>query len=190
MSTKNGMFLKKGRPINFKEALWWEEHCVRRQGGYDLDISNLPAGTRWLPKGTLLELITATGKAKVVKSAIVYADAAANATTLKIVENPLIKVGDTLAGSAISAISTDDGVMTLTVAALAASVDKDAVVTTATSDSVILGLQYETIDLQDNDFPQVAVTLQAFEIEEDSLPQPINSTMKGWLGPLHQFKIQ
>jgi hypothetical protein len=80
--------------------------------------------------------------------------------------------------------------MTLTVAALAASVDKDAVVTTATSDSVILGFQYETIDLQDNDFPQVAVTLQAFEIEEDSLPQPINSTMKGWLGPLHQFKIQ
>lgn len=190
MSVKNGMFLKKGQPAELKEALWWEETCVRRQGGYDLDTTNLPAGTRWLPKGTLLELNTSNGKAKVVKSAVVYENASANATTLKIVENPLIKVGDTLAGSAISAISTEDGVSTLTVAALAASVDKDAVVTTATSGSVILGFQYETTDLQDNDFPQVTATLQAFEIEEDSLPQPINATMKSWLGPLHQFKIQ
>lgn len=184
------MFLHKGTPTNIKEALWWEETCIRRQGGYDLLTTNLPAGTRWLPKGTLLEFDSGTGKAKVVKSATVYANAAANATTLKIVENPLIKVGDTLAGSAISAISTEDGVMTLTVAALAASVDKDSVVTTATSSSVILGFQYETIDLQDNDFPQVAVTLQAFEIEEDTLPQPVNATMKSWIGPLHQFKIQ
>lgn len=190
MSTKNGMFLKKGQPTNLKEALWWEEHCVRRQGGYDLDITNLPAGTRWLTKGTLMELIPETGKVKVVKSAKVYENAAANATTLKIVENPLIKVGDVLAGSAISAISTADGVSTLTVEALAASIDKNAVVTTATSGSKIVGLLYETNDLLDNDFPQVAVTLQAFEIEEGTLPQPINDTMKQWLGPLHQFKIQ
>ena len=190
MSTKNGMFLHKGTPTNIKEALWWEEHCVRRQGGYDLDITNLPAGTRWIPKGTLVELIAATGKVEVVKSAVVYENAAANATTLKIVENPLIKVGDVLAGSAISAISTEDGVSTLTVEALASSVAKDAVVTTATSDSKILGFAYETNDLLDNDFPQVTVTLQAFEIEEDSLPQPISATMKQWLGPLHQFKIQ
>lgn len=190
MSTKNGMFMKKGTPTNIKEALWWEEQCVRRQGGYDLDITNLPAGTRWIPKGTMMELIAGSGKVKVVKSAVVYEDAAANATTLKIKENPLIKVGDVLAGSAISAISTEAGVSTLTVAALASSVSKDAVVTTATSSSVIVGLAYETNDLQDNDFPQVAVTLQAFEIEEDSMPQPINATMKQWLGPLHQFKIQ
>jgi hypothetical protein len=190
MSSKNGMFLKKGQPTNIKEALWWEEQCVRRQGGYDLDTTNLPAGTRFIPKGTLLELIAGTGKVKVVKSATVYANAAQNATTLQIVENPLIKVGDTLAGSQISAISTEDGVSTLTVAALASAVSKDAVVTTATSESVIVGLQYETIDLQDVDFPQVAVTLQAFEIEEATMPQPINATMKQWLGPLHQFKIQ
>lgn len=190
MSAKNGMFLHKGNPTNIKEALWWEEHCVRRQGGYDLDITNLPAGTRWIPKGTLLELITATGKVKVVKSATVYENAAANATTLKIKENPLIKVGDSLAGSEISAISTADGVMTLTVAALESAVAKDAVVTTATSGSVLLGFAYETNDLLDNDFPQVTITLQAFEIEEDSLPQPISATMKQWLGPLHQFKVQ
>ena len=54
MSTKHGMFLHKGKPTNIKEALWWEEMCVRRQGGYDLDTSNLPAGFRWLAKGTIL----------------------------------------------------------------------------------------------------------------------------------------
>ena len=189
MSSKNGMFLKKATPTDLKEALWWEEHCVRRQGGYDLDITNLPAGTRWLTKGTLLEMSTG-GKVKVVKSAKVTANAAANDTTLKIEYNPLIKVGDTVAGSAISAISTDDGVSTLTVAALSDAVSKDDIVTTATSGSKVVGLLYETIDLLDNDFPSVSVTLQAFEIEEDTLPQPINSTMKGWLGPLHQFKIQ
>ena len=184
------MFLHKGTPTNLKEGLWWEEHCIRRQGGYDLDITNLPAGTRWLTKGTLLELNTENGKAQVVKSAKVTANAAANATSLLIEYNPLIKVGDTVAGSEISAISTSDGVSTLTVAALADAVSKNDIVTTATSGSIILGLLYETIDLLDNDFPSVSVTLQAFEIEEDTLPQPINATMKGWLGPLHQFKIQ
>lgn len=190
MSSKNGMFLKKGTPTDIKEALWWEESCVRRQGGYDLLTTNLPVGTRWLPKGTLLEFDSETGKAKVVKSAKVTANAAQNATSLYIEYNPLIKVGDSVAGSEISAITTSEGVSTLTVAALSSSISKDAIVTTATSGSVILGLQYETLDLQDNDFPQVTPTLQAFEIEEDSLPQPINDTMKGWLGPLHQFKIQ
>lgn len=190
MATKNGMFLHKGSPTDIQEALWWEETCIRRQGGYDLLTTNLPAGTRWLPKGTLVELDTSTGKAKVVKTAVVTANAAKDATSLSIVENPLIKVGDSLAGSEISAISTDNGVSTLTVAALSGAVSKDDVVTTATSSSKILGFTYETIDLMDNDFPQVAVTLRVFEIEEDSLPQPLNDTIKGWIGPLHQFKIQ
>ena len=190
MSSKNGMFLHKGTPTNLKEGLWWEEHCIRRQGGYDLDITNLPDNTRWLTKGTILELNTSNGKAKVVKTAKVTANAAINDTSLSIVYNPLIKVGDTIAGSEISAISTDDGVSTLTVAALSAAVSKDDIVTTATSGSIILGLLYETIDLLGNDFPSVSVTLQAFEIEEDSLPQPVNAAIKSWLGPLHQFKIQ
>lgn len=188
MSVKNGMFLHKGKPTNIKEALWWEETCVRRQGGYDLDTTNLPSDFRWLPKGTVLGFNAENGKAQVVKTAQVYANAAKDATTLKIVANPLIKVGDTLAGSTISAISTEDGVSTLTVSALAEAVSKDAIVDDGTS--VILGLAYETTDLRDNDFPQVTPTLQAFEIEEDSLPFAINDAIKEKLGPLHQFKIQ
>lgn len=190
MATKNGMFLKKGTPTDIKEALWWEETCIRRQGGYDFDTTNLPDGFRWLPKGAVLGFNTSTGKAFLIKTAKVNANAAKDATTLTIVDNGLFKVGDKIAGSAISAISVEDGVATLTVAALAKAVSKDAIVDSMESDTVVLGLAYETSDLRDVDFPQVTPTLQAFEIEEDSMPYALNDAIKTALGPLHQFKIQ
>lgn len=182
--------MHKGQPTNIKEGLWWEETCIRRQGGYDLDTANLPASFRWLPKGTVLAFNATNGKAIVVKTAKVYANAAKDATTLKIVENPLIQVGDKLAGSTISAIETEDGVSTLTVTALAKAVTKDAIVGDDNAAGTLLGLAYETTDLRDNDYPQVTPTLQAFEIEEDTLPFPINDDIKAGLGALHQFKIQ
>jgi len=184
------MFLKKGNPTNIKEALWWEETCVRRQGGYDLDTDNLPDGLRWLPKGTVLGFNATTGKVFMVKTAQVYANAAKDATTLQIVENPTIKVGDKLAGSTISAITTADGVSTLTVSALAKAVTKDSVIDSTDANTKVLGLAYETTDLLENDFPQVAVTLQVFEIEEDSMPYPVSDGIKTALGALHQFKVQ
>ena len=189
MPSKNGMFLHKTTPTDIKEGLWWEEHCVRRQGGYDLDTTNLPTGFRWLPKGAVLAFKASNGKVELVKTAVVTANAAINATSLTIVDNGLWKVGDTIAGSEISAISTSDGVATLTVAALTAAVSKDDVVADANVSNVI-GLAYETTDLQDNDYPQVSVTLQAYEIEEDTLPYPVNSAIKSALGALHQFKVQ
>lgn len=190
MATKNGMFLKKGNPTDIKEALWWEETCIRRQGGYDLDTTNLPDGLRWLPKGTVLGFNGTTGKAYMVKSAKVTANAAKDATTLLIEENPTIKVGDKLAGSTISAITTSEGVSTLTVSALAKAVTKDAIVDSLENNSVVLGLAYETTDLLENDFPQVTATLRVFEIEEDSMPFAVSDGIKTALGPLHQFKIQ
>lgn len=190
MSSKNGMFMHKGTPTNIKEALWWEETCIRRQGGYDFDTTNLPTGFRWLPKGAFLGFNASTGKAFLVKTAQVYANAAKDATTLTIVDNGLFKVGDKIAGSTISAISVDDGVASLTVSALAKAVSKDAIVDSMESSTILLGLSYDTSDLFEVDFPQVTPTLRVFEIEEDSLPYPINDTIKEKLGPLHQFKIQ
>jgi len=190
MSTKNGMFLRKGNPTNIKEALWWEETCIRRQGGYDFDTTNLPDGFRWLPKGTVLGFNASTGKAYMIKTAQVYANAAKDATSLQIVENPSIKVGDKLFGSTISAIETAEGVSTLTVSALSKAVTKDTIIDSLEASSVVLGLAYETTDLFENDFPQVAATLQAFEIEEDSMPFLVSDGIKAALGALHQFKIQ
>lgn len=183
------MFYKNTTNDKIDEALWWEETCWRRQGGYDLDTTNLPAGLRWLPKGAVLGFNATNGKAMLIKTAKVFANAAKDATTLKIVDNGLFAVGDKIAGSTISAVSVADGVATLTVSALAAKVDKDTIVADDNASGLILGLNYATVDLRDNDFPSVTPTLQAYEIEEDTLPFPINDTIKQGLGDRHQFKI-
>lgn len=189
MSTKNGMFMHKGKPTDIKEGLWWEETCIRRQGGYDLDTSNLPDGLRWLPKGTVLAFLD--GKAIAVKTAKVYEAAEAEATTVKVEDTGILKVGDVIGGMTISAISVADGIATLTVDAVPeGGLKAGAVIADARSKGVLLGLQYETNDLRDNDFPQVTPTLQAYEIEEDTLPFPVNDDIKKGLGDRHQFKIQ
>ena len=162
---------------------------MRRQGGYDLDTASLPTGMRWFPKGAVLAFDATTGKAKMVKTAKVYANAAANATSLKIVDNGIFAVGDKIAGSTISAISVADGVATLTVSALAAKADKDTIVADDGAKGTLLGLNYANVDLRDNDYPSVTPTLQAYEIEEDSLPYPVNDDIKKGLGDRHQFKI-
>ncbi len=190
MSTKNGMFMHKGKPTDIKEALWWEETCIRRQGGYDLDTSNLPEKLRWLPKGTVLAFNKENGKAIVVKSAKVYEAALADATAVKVEDTGILKVGDVIGGMTISAITTEDGVATLTVDAVPKALEAGAVIADENSKGVLLGLQYETNDLRDNDYPQVTPTLQAYEIEEDTMPFPVNDDIKKGLGDRHQFKIQ
>ena len=178
MSSKNGMFYHKSSGTNIKEAAWWEEQCVRRQGGYDFDKSNLPATFRWLPKGSVLKINKATGKVALVKSAEVAAKANAQATTLKIKDNGLFAVGDKIAGSTISNIAIANGVATLTVTALAATVEAgDAVSEYDPEADTLIGLAYETTDLRDNDFPQVTPTLVAMEIEKDTMPYPVNDAI-------------
>jgi hypothetical protein len=151
---------------------------------------NLPAAFRWLPKGAVLAFNAQNGKAIVVKTARVYEAAEAAATTLKIYANDLIAVGDEIGGATISAIETEDGVSTLTVSALEEALAQGDVIADANASGKILGLAYETTDLQGNDYPQVTPTLQAFEIEEDTMPFPVNDDIKAGLGALHQFKIQ
>ena len=184
------MYYKNSASEHIQEGLWWEETCVRRQGGYDLDTSNLPSTMRWFPKGATLAFVPDSGKAILVKSFKVYEDAAANATTLK-VEDPygLVAVGDKIAGKAVSAVSVENGVATLTIAALAKKLTAGDVVADDNSTGTILGLNYATVDLRDNDYPSVTPTLQAYEIEEDTLPFPVISDIKAGLGDRHQFKI-
>lgn len=184
------MYMHNSNAEEIKEGLWWEETCVRRQGGYDLDTANLPSTLRWFPKGAPLAFDSTTGKAVLVKTAVVAANAAKDATTLTVIDNGMLVVGDKLAGSTITAIAVNEGVATLTVSALAKAVTKDSIVADDNAKGVILGLNYATIDLRDNDYPSVTPTLQAYEIEEDTLPYPINDDIKAGLGDRHQFKIQ
>ena len=181
------------KPEDIKEALWLEEQCLRRQGGYDLDRSNLPATLKFVAKGTVLRLVTG-GKAQVVKTAKAVERAEKSATTLKIASGSLFKVGDKIAGATISAIASSDGVDTLTVSALDNAVAANAIVSDydKTKD-VLLGFSYDTLDVRDQESSIAATpTLQVMEVEEDSLPYPINEDIKLGINAvgIALFKIQ
>lgn len=195
MANKQGMFYLKSTATDIKEAAWWEEHCIRRQGGYDLDKTNLPESFRWLPKGAILKFDTATGKAVVVKTAKVSAGAATGASEIKVEHTGLLKVGDSLGGNKITAIKTENNIDTLTVGATAAELNAGDVVSDYDKDKdVLLGLAYETNDLRDNDNPFVTPTLEAVEIEKDSMPFPVNDDIIMGLNKpgygKHLFRIQ
>lgn len=191
--SNRGYFLHRTKPEDIKEALWLEEQCLRRQGGYDLDRTNLPTTLKWIVKGTVLRLVTG-GKAQVVKTAKVVEKADKAATTLKIASGSLFQSGDKIAGATISAIASADGVDTLTVSALDNAVAKDAIVSDydKTKD-VLLGFSYDTLDVRDPDASIAATpTLQVMEVEEDSLPYPINDEIKAGIraNGVALFKIQ
>lgn len=191
--SNRGYFMHRTKPEDIKEALWLEEQCLRRQGGYDLDRTNLPTTLKWIGKGTVLRLVTG-GKAQVVKTAKAVEKADKAATTLKIASGSLFQVGDKIAGATIAAISSSDGVDTLTVSALDNAVAKDAIVSDydKTKD-VLLGFSYDTLDVRDQEASIAATpTLQVMEVEEDSLPYPINEDIKLGINAvgIALFKIQ
>ena len=191
--SNRGYFMHRTKPEDIKEALWLEEQCLRRQGGYDLDRSNLPSTLKFVAKGTVLRLVTG-GKAQVVKTAKAVERAEKSATTLKIASGSLFKVGDKIAGSTISAITSSNGVDTLTVSALANEVSANAIVSDydKTKD-VLLGFSYDTLDVRDQESSIAATpTLQVMEVEEDSLPYPINNEIKEGIraNGIALFKIQ
>lgn len=191
--SNRGYFMHRTKPEDIKEALWLEEQCLRRQGGYDLDRSNLPATLKFVAKGTVLRLVTG-GKAQVVKTAKATERAEKSATTLKIASGSLFKVGDKIAGATISAIASSDGVDTLTVSALDNAVAANAIVSDydKTKD-VLLGFSYDTLDVRDQESSIAATpTLQVMEVEEDSLPYPINEDIKLGINAvgIALFKIQ
>ena len=192
MSNK-GYFFHKTKPENIKEALWLEEQCLRRQGGYDLDRTNLPNTLKWIAKGTVLRLVTG-GKAQVVKTAKATEKADKAATTLKIASGSLFQIGDKIAGATISTITSADGVDTLIVSPLDNAVAANAVVSDydKTKD-VLLGFSYDTLDVRDQESSIAATpTLQVMEVEEDSLPYPINDDIKVGINSvgIALFKIQ
>lgn len=191
--SNRGYFMHRTKPEDIKEALWLEEQCLRRQGGYELDRTNLPATLKWVAKGTVLRLVTG-GKAQVVKTAKVTEKASKSATTLKIASGSLFKVGDKIAGATISAIASSDGVDTLTVSALDNAVEENVIVSDydKTKD-VLLGFSYDTLDVRDQESSIAATpTLQVMEVEEDSLPYPINEDIKLGINAvgIALFKIQ
>lgn len=188
-----GMFLKRTTiPEKIKEALWWEEQCVRREGGYDFDSSNLPDDAKWLPKGAVLKFVKETGKACVVKSTRVKENANKSATTLKIEKDSYFKVGDTIAGVTISNIVKGSDYDTLTVGALTDALKAGDAVDDYKDGDIVLGLQYDTFPIEKEFNQQVTPTLVVREVVESSLMYPISDKVKAALNKVGtaQFKIQ
>lgn len=188
-----GMYLKKTVPTDIKEALWWEEHCIVRQGGYDLDQGNLPAGLKWLPKGTVVKL-TSAGKAAVVKTAKVTEKATSGTKTVKVASGSLIAAGDTLAGNKVASVATGTTTDTITLStATTTDIEANSVISDFDADNdTILGFTYATKEIDADTSQTVEPTLQAVEVEEESLPYPINDEIKKGLNAngVALFKIQ
>lgn len=180
------MFYQSTEASVIKEGKWDEKSCFVRQGGYDIDVTNLPTGTEYLPKGAPVSIDTSTGKVALIKTAVAQANAAKDATSLKVLKGHSLIVGDKVAGSTISAIDTSaTGYDTLTIDALGAKVDADTVVDNG---ETCIGLVYATVALKGS--PTCSVTVQAYEIEEDTLPFPLSNSIKTALTSRHAFKIQ
>lgn len=187
------MYLKKTVPTDIKEGSWWEEQCIVRQGGYDLDQSNLPADLKWLPKGTVVKLGTG-GKAIVVKTAKVTEKASTSTKTVKLAPGSLFKEGDTIGGKKIASIARTATLDTVTLsAALDADINANDIVTDYDkAKDVLLGFTYATKELDKDASQQVEPTLRVMEVEEASLPYPINADIKAGLNAngIALFKIQ
>lgn len=175
--TKNGTITAEGK--------WDEKTCVRRQGGFDLSKTNLPSGMTYLPKGAVLA-VDANGYAVLVKTAKAYEAAEKSATTLKVHKGHALKVGDVVAGATINAIAEGADCDTLTTTALGAAVKINDVVADANGAKAV-GLNYANVKI--DECPSVTITVQAYEIEEDTLPYPVNEAIKTALTARHAFKL-
>lgn len=173
------MIYKETTPTSIKEAVWNEKFCERAQAGKTIDTTDVP-NLEYLPKGAPLGV--SNGKYVLVHTAKVHAEAAAEAVAIQVEKGHTLAVGDTVAGSAISAITAGTDYDTLTVAALSAKVSKDTILDNGV---VCVGLNYATVKLEGT--PSAVHTIQAYEIEEDTLPYPINATIKSALTDRHQF---
>ena len=180
------MEYKVTNPDLIQEGVWDEKSCVRRQGGYDIDKSKLPAGLAYLPKGAVLAFLAVSGKVTAVKTAKVVEEAASG-TKLKIDKANIIVVGDVIGGLTVSAIDRSNADYdVLTVSSISEKLNIGDVIADANVSNVC-GLNYATVKL--DSYPSCTPTIQAYEIEEDTLPYPINNAIKEALTIRHAFKL-
>lgn len=181
------MEYKETNPTLIREGVWNEKTCVRRTAGFDIDKTNLPADMKYLPKGAVLALDANGLKAVLVKTAKVYETAVSAATSIKIVKGSALIVNDAIGDNKITDIDKSNADYdVLTVAELSENIAIGTVLADENASKAI-GLNYATVKLDSH--PSCTPTIQAYEIEEDTLPYPVNEIIKTALTCRHDWKI-
>lgn len=152
-------------------------------GGFTLTDPQFLAGET-LPAGTLIGYDEATRLAKVVKIAVLQAEATNNTTTYKVLKNHLLKVGmkvkfGTATEQTITQIdTTNQGYDTLTLSAtLGVKVEKgNALFVDDKAYTSPKGLLYESVTIGANGLAGVSVTLKATAYARRI--QPISDELK------------
>lgn len=171
-----------------QEGVWDEKTCIREDAGISIDKTNLPANMAYLPKGSPIGLNQTKDKAVLVKTAEVFEDAAAG-KTIKVGKRHALVKGDIIGGNEVTAIDSSNAnydVITIKTALTAENVGEVKKGVVLSEDVVTLGLNYATVKL--DSMPSCTPTVQAYKIDEASLPYPINDKIKGELTHRHHFK--
>lgn len=186
------MQFKIGTKDPITKVLWPEELVIKATGGFTLDKSALPSAMDYLLKGALMSVNRATRAAKVVKNAIVQADATNTATAIKVKKNHVFVVGNYIAKTvggaayAITAIDTTNADYdqltvgtTLGVALTAGDVLFQSSATgaaAAAEANVANGILLHDAQLEEH--TTVNVALSILEIKESDLPYAVTTANK------------
>lgn len=194
--------MSSGFKYNIKDNATIEELCdvktlQKKRGSYRLDKTGLNIGTT-LPRFTPVCADTKTHTCVVVRNVKVAEDATADATSIKVAKHSLAYAGMLLGtgskGAKITAIDTSDptvDVLTLE-AAFGAKLSAGDVLFEAsaaggtTPKNTANFVVYETTKI-DEGIVLVALTMQAYEIQEDKLVLPISKKDKEGLTARFQF---
>lgn len=171
-----------------QEGVWDEKTCIREDAGISIDKTNLPANMAYLPKGSPIGLNKAKDKAVLVKTAEVFENAVAG-KSIKIGKRHALVKGDIIGGNEVTAIDSSNAnydVVTIKTALTADNIGEVTKGIVLSEDVVTLGLNYATVKL--DSMPSCTPTVQAYKIDEASLPYPINDKIKNELTCRHHFK--
>ncbi len=168
----------------------------RLTGGFNLDIEGLPKG-KHVPVLCPLNIDFKQRKARVVNNVRVYEKAESGATTVKVAKGSFANIGVSYMLSkanfvTVSAVDTSNADYdVLTVSAVSATIDANAVLTectvasTATAKRSANFLNYARTKIEDG--ATVSALGQAYEINEAELYIPLTKADKEGLGDRFMF---
>jgi hypothetical protein len=167
--------------------IWMGKNIEVAQGGFTLDDSNFATENLVIPAGTPIGFDESTRTAKVAKIAVAQANAANDATELKVLKGHQLIVGMSVksgssASKAITAIDTtnaDYDLVTVTATLAVAVTAGDAIYVSDAGYTNLKGLLYEDAIIDSNGIASISVVLRGTVYARRIVPVP--TTVKATL---------